>query len=135
MTERKLAKLQAGQRVRAAFGVKYLADATQSPASVEAMEFLLEIGPSILLSCGTDWTLKVSEGRWPTLPAWCFPVESWAFEEISEIGDPGLDSIISTSDIRNSVGEVRGVLLEFPLAWVSVRSGEALTWDISRKES
>ncbi|MFF8313272.1 hypothetical protein [Streptomyces lydicus] len=135
MTERKVANLQAGQRVRAAFGVKYLADDVQSATSVEAVEFVLGAGHSILLSCGTDWTLKDSEGRWPVLPAWCWPAESWAFEEIGEIGRPGLDRIVSASDIHNSVGEVCGVHLEFPAAWVSVRSGEALTWDISSKVS
>ena len=134
MTERKVANLRAGRRVRAALGVKYLADDSQDAASVEAVEFLFDTGPSILMSCDTDWTLKVAEGRWPVLPAWCWPIESWDFEEIEEIGSPGLDIVISTSDIRNSVGEVCGVLLELPMAWVTVRSGEALTWDISRKE-
>lgn len=138
MAERKASNLHPGQRVRAAFGVKYLADDAQNAASVEAMEFLLDTGPSILLSCGTGWTLKVfegSEGHWPVLPAWCWPVESWAFEEIGGIGSNGLDRIVSASDIHNSVGEVRGVHLEFPAAWVTVRSGEALTWGISSKES
>lgn len=134
MTERNAASLRAGQRVQAALDVKYLEDDVEGAASAEAVEFLLEAGPSILLSCGTDWTLKVSEGRWPVLPAWCWPVESWAFEEVDQIGSPGFDRIISTSDIRNSVGEVCGILLEFPEAWVTVRSGEALTWSISRKD-
>jgi hypothetical protein len=135
MTERKVANLRAGQRVRAALDVRYLADDSQDAASVEAVEFLLDTGPSILLSCDTDWTLKVTDGQWPALPAWCWPIESWAFEEIEGIGSSGLDIIISASDIHNSVGEVCGVLLEFPVAWVTVRSGEVLTWDISRKES
>lgn len=134
MTERKAANLHPGQRVRAAFGVKYLDDA-QSAASVEAMEFLLDAGPSILLSCDTDWTLKASEGRWPVLPDWCRPADSWDFEEIGGIGSPGLDRIVSVSDIHNSVGEICGIHLEFPAAWVTVRSGEALTWGISSKES
>lgn len=60
MTERKASNLHPGQRVRPAFGVKYLADDAQNAASVEAMEFLLDTGPSILLSCGTGWTLKVA---------------------------------------------------------------------------
>ncbi|MFI1200627.1 hypothetical protein K2224_14575 [Streptomyces sp. BHT-5-2] len=134
MTERNVSNLRAGQRVRAAVGIKYLADEADDVTSVEAVEFLPDAGPSILLSCGTDWTLQISEGRWPVLPAWCWPAESWAFEKLDQIGSPGLDRIISTSDIRNSVGEICGILLEFPAAWVTVRSGEALTWSISRKE-
>lgn len=134
MTERNMPSLRAGQRVQAALGIKYLADDVEDAASVEAMEFLLEAGFSILLSCDTDWTLKISEGRWPVLPAWCCPVESWAFEEVDQFGSLGFDRIISTSDIRNSVGEVCGILLEFPEAWATVRSGEALTWNISRKD-
>lgn len=120
MTERKVVNLRAGQRVQAALGVRYLADDTKSSASVEAVEFLLGTGPSILLSCDTGWALKVCEGRWPALPAWYWPVESWTFEEMGEIWSSRLDRIISASDIRNSVGEVCGVHLEFPAAWVTV---------------
>ncbi|MCF6526613.1 hypothetical protein [Streptomyces sp. JJ36] len=135
MTERRVANLRAGQRVRAALGVKYLADDCQELPSVEAVEFLFDGGPSILLSCGTDWTLEVAEGRWPALPEWCWPIEAWTFEKVEEIGSPDLDVIISTSDILNAVGEICGVLLEFPAAWVTIRSGKALTWEISRRES
>ncbi|GAA2668178.1 hypothetical protein [Streptomyces lunalinharesii] len=133
MAEREVANLRAGQRVRAALGVKYVAGDSQDSASVEAVEFLTGGDSSILLSCDTDWTLKVAEGRWPALPAWCWPVDSWAFVDMGDIGSPGLDLVISTSEILNSVGEVCGVVLEFPVAWVTIRSGEALTWDIARK--
>lgn len=135
MIDRKELSLRAGQRMLAALGVKYVADDSQDPASLEAVELLFDGDRSILLSCDTDWTLKFTEGRWPALPAWCWPVESWAFEKIGEIGSPGLDILISTSDIHDSVGEVCGVLMELPTAWITVRSAEALTVDISRKEN
>lgn len=135
MTDRKDANLRVGQRVRAAFGVKCIADDSQDSVAVEAVEFLFDADPSILLSCDTDWTFKVTEGRWPALPGWCWPVDSWTFEKIEEIGSPGLDVIISTSDIYNSVNEVCGALLEFSAAWLTVRSGEVLKWDIACKKS
>lgn len=128
-----MSKLRAGRRVKAALGVRYLVDDGDSASPVEAIDFLLDAGPSVLLSCDTDWTLKISEGRWPTLPAWCWPVEAWGYEQIDEIGSSGLDEIVAVSDVFNSVGELCGILLEFPSASMVVSSGEAVTWEISRK--
>lgn len=135
MAKRKEAKLRAGQRVWAALSVRYVADESHDSMQVEAVEFLFEEDSSVLLSCGTDWALKITEGRWSELPEWCWPVESWAFEKIGGIGGPGLDIIVSTADILNVAGEICGVQLEFSVAWVVVRSGEVMTWDIIRKES
>lgn len=132
MTEQGSVALRPGQVVRAAFGVKYLGTDAERATSLAAVEVLLAQGSSILLSSGTDWTLEVSEGRWPVLPAWCWPVESWTFEEIPAFGHPGLDRIISVSEIHNSVGEFCGVDLQFSAAQVAVRSGEALAWNVSR---
>lgn len=133
VTAREGVNLRAGQRVRAAFAVKYIAGGSRGAATAGAVEFLLDGGPSVLLSCDTDWTLEVTEGRWPELPAWCWPVESWTFERIEGIGSPGLDEVVSSSDLFDAVGEFCGVRLEFPTAWVTIRSGEAVTWDIARK--
>ena len=135
MTGEVSVELRAGQVARAAFGVEYIASDPGRATSLAAVEVLLTEGCSVLLSSGTDWTLEVSEGRWPVLPIWCWPVESWTFEEMPELGQPGLDRIISVSEIHDSVGELCGVDLEFSAAWVTVRSGEALTWSVSRRTS
>ncbi|WP_336160111.1 hypothetical protein [Amycolatopsis sp. VC5-11] len=134
MTYGEVVDLRPGQRLRAAFGVKYVADGVPDDASCEAVELILDGGPSVLLSADTDWTLRLIEGRWPTLPEWCWPVESWDFEKIPEIGSPGLDVIISKSEMLNAVGEICGVILEFPAALLTVSSGEAVTWSFSRKD-
>ncbi|MGW7534070.1 hypothetical protein [Amycolatopsis sp. NPDC054798] len=135
MTHGEVVDLRAGRSLRAAFGVKYVAGGVPGDESYEAVELILYGGSSVLLSTDTDWTLRVTEGRWPTLPEWCWPVESWDFEKIPEIGASGLDVIISKSEKINSAGEVCGVLLEFPAALLTVSSGEAVTWAFSRKES
>ncbi|PWI41371.1 hypothetical protein [Streptomyces sp. ICBB 8177] len=134
MIEREVVNIRAGRQVRAAYSVRYLSDVTRGTSPIEAVEFLLDTGPSVLLSCATDWTLKVTEGRWPELPSWCHPAESWAFEEVETIGKPGFSEIVSSSEIHNPVGELCGIRLEFPAAWFTVKSGEALTLDFSPKD-
>ncbi|NJP65699.1 hypothetical protein [Streptomyces spiramenti] len=122
-----------GRRVRAAYGVRYTPDDSGRSASFEALELVCDTPPSIVFSCGTDWTLRTTEGHWPNLPAWCFPIDSWAFEEVEEIGKPGLDVIASTSRLLDAVGEEIGTLLEFRTAWVTVSSGDALSLDVTHK--
>lgn len=48
---------------------------------------------------------------------------------------PGLEEVVSSSDLFDAVGEFCGVRLEFPAAWMTITSGETLTWDIVRKEA
>ncbi|NJQ04891.1 hypothetical protein [Streptomyces lonarensis] len=134
MTEHTSGNLLTGHRIRAALGITYVADETED-SSLEGLELLREAEQSIVLSCGTDWTLKVNEGNWPEMPAWCWPAESWAFREIEEIGSPGIDVITSTSSLFDSTGENFGILLEFSKAWVTVSSGESLTLEIKHKSS
>ncbi|WP_130796411.1 hypothetical protein [Streptomyces otsuchiensis] len=134
MTERTSGNLLTGHRIRAALGITYVAGETED-ATFEALELLRDAESSVVLSCDTDWTLKVNEGNWPELPAWCWPAESWAFRKIEEIGNPGIDVITSTSSLLDSTGENFGILLEFSTAWVTVSSGESITLEIKHKSS
>ncbi|MFC5723017.1 hypothetical protein ACFP1Z_22885 [Streptomyces gamaensis] len=125
--------LLSGQRVTKAYAIVCLLDTGNERSPAEGMEFLLADGRSVLLSCATDWSLEVAEGAWPELPDWCWPAESWAHEEIERIGAPGLDKVVRISGIHNSVGELSGALLEFPSAFLEVRAGAAVTWEITPK--
>ncbi|MBD9702581.1 hypothetical protein [Streptomyces caniscabiei] len=135
-----MATPHAGQRVTSARAIRYVAEKDVAEAraaagppgvpSAEGIELLLADGGSVVLSSGTDWTLKVSTGRWPDLPEWCWPAESWRYERIDEIGAPGLDEIVAFSETTNEVAETSGAVLQFPSGRMTIRSGEAVTWEI-----
>ncbi|MER6776005.1 MULTISPECIES: hypothetical protein [unclassified Streptomyces] len=120
-----------GERLLGAMAVRYLPDG--DTCSSEGVELLFDSGRSTLLWCGTDWTLRISEGEWPKLPEWCWPLEDWAFEKVSGPGDAGFDRIDEVSGLYNSVGDLDGALLEFPAGSMVIKSGEAVTWEIIRK--
>ncbi|MFH8346527.1 hypothetical protein [Streptomyces sp. NPDC018045] len=126
--------LRVGQKVRSAFALEYLAGEDNAGSPVEGVEFLMASEGSVLLFSGTDWTLRTSEGGWPKLPDWCWPAELWKRSTIEGVGSLGFDEIVGVSEVLNSVGELSGLRLEFPMAYLTVRSGEVMTWDISRKE-
>lgn len=76
----------------------------------EAVEFVLEDGQSVLLTCASDRTLSITPGAWPVLPDWCVPAGQWQFEQLSRLPPPpygGAWTVTGTQERRDEHGEVR----------------------------
>lgn len=124
-----MSSLRPGRIIRAALSIEYIPDEPRENSS-EGLEFLLEGGGSVVATNATDWTLVMSEGRWPELPSWCWPVEEWRYGNIDIIGSPGFNEILNVSNIYNSVDELHGQVVSFRDGSISIRAGDDMTWDI-----
>lgn len=135
MAERRVSERLVGQRVKSAFSITYVPGDGVGSGPAEAIEFLSDANRSILLTGRSDWELEISEGHWPTLPSWAWPVESWRYEKIDGIGGPGMDEILEASELVDSVGEPVGVRLRFASACMTIRCGDSLTWTVSPEDT
>lgn len=75
----------------------------------EAVEFVLSTGESVLLTCASDWSLRITSGAWPALPDWCVPAGQWQFEPVGRLPLPpfgGAWTVVGTQERRDEKGEV-----------------------------
>lgn len=80
----------------------------------EAIEFVLSGGESVLLTCASDWTLRITPGGWPGLPDWCVPAGQWQFSALTDLPVPpygGAWTVTGTEELRDETGEVRQVVI------------------------
>ncbi|WP_239646138.1 hypothetical protein [Nocardiopsis valliformis] len=125
--------LSPGQVVESAFAVVFREDPSPMDGSAEGVELVIAEGGSFLLWNRTDWTLEVTQGDWPGLPAWAWPEESWEFVAMPGPVGEGAGEILSVVPTRNRVGEINGVLLEFPCFRWELTSGDSLSWAVIDK--
>ncbi|MEV5686033.1 hypothetical protein AB0L68_22960 [Streptomyces sp. NPDC052164] len=80
----------------------------------EAVEFVIPDGQSVLLTCASDGTLRVTPGAWPELPAWCVPANQWqhaAVMNLPPVPYGGAWTVIGTRERRDEKGEVREAVI------------------------
>ncbi|MBB5934539.1 hypothetical protein FHS42_001586 [Streptomyces zagrosensis] len=96
----------------------------KAEASWEALELILPDGGSVVLTSGTDWTLRIEEGSWPDLPGWCYPPQSWSALELDAIPS-ALGRFRKVAPAYNQHSELVGTRIAFAGgAAVTVRTGE-----------
>ena len=120
-----------GRVVGSAFAVVFREDPSAMGGSAPGVELVMAEGASVLLWSGTDWTLGVARGSWPSLPDWAWPEHAWEFAALAGPVGEGAGEILSVLPIRNRVGEVNGVLLEFPRFRWELTSGDSLSWAVA----
>ncbi|MEU0626814.1 hypothetical protein [Streptomyces sp. NPDC005989] len=100
-----------GERITAVVGVFYRPEGRLGEP--EAVEFLLADGQSVLLTCASDWTLRVGPGTWPRLPDWCVPSGQWEFATVSNLPEPpdGGWTVTRTEERGDENGQVREVVI------------------------
>ncbi|WP_415647918.1 hypothetical protein [Stackebrandtia soli] len=97
----------------------------------EGYELLLGEGRSVAVTTGTDWTLRVEDGTWPSLPTWAWPPESWTYVDVDvPLGTPETSVVEDVELLRDEVGETGGLRVDFELARLVIRAGEfvSLRW-------
>ncbi|CAM5334122.1 hypothetical protein SBADM41S_06252 [Streptomyces badius] len=78
------------------------------PGEPEAVEFVLAEDQSVLLTCASDRTLRVTPGSWPRLPDWCVPASQWhhAPPPLLPPVPYGAWTVVGTQEVRDDGGEV-----------------------------
>jgi len=101
-----------GARITAVLGLFYRPEGRAGEP--EAVEFVLDGGQSVLLTCASDHTLSITSGAWPGLPDWCVPAGQWQFEQLSRLPPPpygGAWTVTGTQERRDEHGEVREAVI------------------------
>ncbi|MFD8942710.1 hypothetical protein [Streptomyces sp. SID8016] len=96
-----------GAGITAVLGVYYR---PEGPAGEpEAVEFVLADGQSVLLTCTSERTLRVTPGAWPRLPDWCLPASRWRHAppvQLPPVPYGGVWTVVGTQELRDADGEV-----------------------------
>ncbi|MFJ8769434.1 hypothetical protein [Streptomyces clavifer] len=101
-----------GERITAVHGLFYRPEGRAGEP--EAVEFVLSTGQSVLLTCASGRTLRITSGSWPGLPAWCVPAGQWQFAPLSRMPPPpygGAWTVIGTQESQDEHGEVREAVI------------------------
>ncbi|MFE6038261.1 hypothetical protein [Streptomyces sp. NPDC056452] len=101
-----------GARITAVHGLFYRPEGRAGEP--EAVEFLLDGGQSVLMTCASDWTLRITSGTWPGLPDWCVPAGQWQFAPLSQLPPPpygGAWTVLGTQERRDEHGEVHEAVI------------------------
>ncbi|MFD4589872.1 hypothetical protein [Streptomyces rubiginosohelvolus] len=96
-----------GARITAVLGVYYRPEGRAGEP--EAVEFVLAEDQSVLLTCASDRTLRVTPGSWPRLPDWCVPASQWHHAPpalLPPVPYGGAWTVVGTQEVRNDGGEV-----------------------------
>lgn len=97
----------AGARITAVLGVYYRPEGRAGEP--EAVEFVLAEDQSVLLTCASDRTLRVTPGAWPRLPDWCVPASRWQHAPpalLPPAPSDGAWTVVGTQELRDADGEV-----------------------------
>ncbi|MEV1046949.1 hypothetical protein [Streptomyces sp. NPDC049916] len=116
-----------GARITAVLGVYYRPEGRAGEP--EAVEFVIAEGQSVLLTCVSDGTLRVTPGAWPRLPDWCVPASQWQHAQPS--GLPvvpygGAWTVVGTREHRNTNGEVVQAVIRCAEGDFAVEAGDTL---------
>ncbi|ALC27796.1 hypothetical protein ABT013_29045 [Streptomyces bacillaris] len=101
-----------GSRITAVHGVFYR---PEGPAGEpEAVEFVIAGDQSVLLTCTSDWTLRITPGTWPLLPDWCVPAGQWQHAPLIQLPPvpyEGAWTVVGTLERRDGNGEVHEAVI------------------------
>ncbi|MER5892561.1 hypothetical protein [Streptomyces sp. NPDC001876] len=101
-----------GARITAVHGLFYRPEGRAGEP--EAVGFLLDGGQSVLMTCASDRTLRITSGTWPGLPDWCVPAGQWQFAPLSQLPPPpygGAWTVLGTQERRDGHGEVHEAVI------------------------
>ncbi|MFI8002196.1 hypothetical protein [Streptomyces sp. NPDC086010] len=117
-----------GARITAVHGLFYRPEGRAGEP--EAVEFVLDGGQSVLLTCASDRTLNITSGAWPGLPDWCVPAAQWQFAPPSRLPPPpygGAWTVIGTQERRDGQGEVHEAVIRCEDGDFVVNGGDTLS--------
>ncbi|MFE7751917.1 hypothetical protein [Streptomyces sp. NPDC057428] len=117
-----------GARITAVHGLFYRPEGRAGEP--EAVEFVLDGGQSVLLTCASDRTLKITSGAWPGLPDWCVPAGQWQFAPPSQLPAPpygGAWTVVGTQERRDGYGEVHEAVIRCEDGDFVVNGGDSLS--------
>ncbi|MFF4244260.1 hypothetical protein ACFYY2_07270 [Streptomyces sp. NPDC001822] len=117
-----------GARITAVHGLFYRPEGRAGEP--EAVEFVLDGGQSVLLTCASDRTLNITSGAWPGLPDWCVPAGQWQFAPPSRLPPPpygGAWTVIGTQERRDGHGEVHEAVIRCEDGDFVVNGGDTLS--------
>ncbi|MFI6641996.1 hypothetical protein [Streptomyces sp. NPDC050504] len=101
----------------------------------EAVEFIVASGRSVVLTCGTDWTLRVEAGSWPSLPVWCVPPVQWEFRDLSQVPLPSDEvggwDVTGIEERRDEAGQVHESVIHCEGGVFRVIAGDVLVVNFS----
>ncbi|MFT2018342.1 hypothetical protein ACMA1D_21255 [Streptomyces sp. 796.1] len=124
-----------GKEVKRLLGIYYTPENEPEDATLEAVEMILTDSKSIVLYAGTDWSLRIDQGSWPSLPTWCHPPQCWAFSDIIN-STAKLGSIRDVLPLRNRYSELTGAHISFDgHTSLSVTAGEQFTLEVKDDSS
>ncbi|PCG83667.1 hypothetical protein CIB93_23510 [Streptomyces sp. WZ.A104] len=116
-----------GSRITAVLGVYYRPEGRAGEP--EAVEFVLAEGQSVLLTCASDGTLRVTPGAWPRLPDWCVPASQWQHAPpalLPPVPYGGAWTVVGTRERRHANGEVVQAVIRCQEGDFVVEAGETM---------
>ncbi|WP_411083027.1 hypothetical protein [Streptomyces sp. cmx-18-6] len=116
-----------GSRITAVRGVFYRPEGRAGEP--EAVEFVLFEGQSVLLTCTSDWTLRITPGSWPRLPDWCVPANQWQHAPLTQLPPVpygGAWTVVGTLERRDGNGEVHEAVIRCEEGDFVVTAGDTL---------
>ncbi|MGW0857945.1 hypothetical protein [Streptomyces sp. NPDC002690] len=116
-----------GARIIGVHGVFYRPDGRAG--GPEAVEFVLADDRSVLMTCATDCTLRVSAGTWPRLPDWCVPAGLWAHGPLNSLPPApfgGGWTVTGAQENRDENDEVHEAVIHCENGDFVVLAGDAL---------
>ncbi|MFE9012829.1 hypothetical protein DBP19_22230 [Streptomyces sp. CS090A] len=116
-----------GSRITAVQGVFYRPEGRAGEP--EAVEFVIDRGESVLLTCTSDWTLCVTPGAWPLLPDWCVPANQWQHAPLTQlppVPHEGGWTVVGTLERTDGCGEVHEAVIRCREGDFVVAAGDTL---------
>lgn len=117
-----------GARITAVHGLFYRPEGRAGEP--EAVEFVLDGGASILLTCAFDGTLGITSGAWPALPDWCVPAGLWEFGPLPQLPLPpytGAWTVVGTHERRDAQDKVHEAVFRCEEGDFVVTGGDTVT--------
>ncbi|WP_326699564.1 hypothetical protein OG909_21105 [Streptomyces sp. NBC_01754] len=117
-----------GARITAVHGLFYRPEGRAGEP--EAVEFVLDGGASVLLTCVSDGTLGITAGAWPALPDWCVPAGQWEFGPLAQLPPPpytGAWTVVGTREHRDSRERVNEAVFRCEEGDFVVLGGDTVT--------
>lgn len=117
-----------GSRITAVHGLFYRPEGLAGEP--EAVEFVLADGQSVLLTCTSGWTLRVTPGTWPLLPDWCVPANQWQHAPLARLQPVpygGAWTVVGTLERRDGGGEVHEAVIRCAGGDFVVAAGDTMT--------
>ena len=127
-----MSQLEVGQRITALKALAF-SNRETNPGVYEQDSFVLitDSGQAFVVASATDWTLRVEMVAFPKLPDWAWPPEDWRYDDLeSPAGKSGFQTIRKLTKLRNEVGEIDGLQIDFEKGSFRFLSGESTSFEV-----